>query len=113
MDFDADAAEALTVIKDTVPPLVNDVPALKPLVPFLPLIGILLHVVDANAKVGANSSTGDAVADAATALRFSMISSADTTPITNAHAQAAGNAADSGSTDAVLAALAALPSIKL
>lgn len=115
MDFEADAGEAFKVLQDTVPAVVKDVPELQPLVPFLPAIGILLQVIDAHVGADPGTSTGDAVAAAATALRISTAAPAAINnvqlAVTNAHAQAAGNAVDSGSLDAVLAALAALPKL--
>lgn len=114
MDWEADAAEALSVLKKVAPIIVTEVPALKPLTPFLPLIGIALQAVlavqratgdDAGAAVRAVASTlapGHANAPALTAAPAPGA-------VTEDHVAAAGNAAASGSTDAAIAALKNLP----
>jgi hypothetical protein len=45
MDFYADIDEALAALKDSAPTLMADVPALAPLAPFLPLLGLAMTSV--------------------------------------------------------------------
>src|SRR5215475_8699352 len=101
MDWEGDAEEALKALQDAAPTLMNDVPQLKALSGFLPLLGITLSAVTTvqNATGGTTAEAVQAVAQTLTpGMDSSGALSVAATPSDPGAAVSAVTAAVSGAT---------------
>lgn len=104
MDIFADIDEGLQAIKDSAPTLMADVPALKALAPWLPLLGITMQAVDT-----VQTAQGGTLAQAVQTVAQHLTPGQPDTSVLTQAAPASAPATDTASQIAAAAAAVAAP----